>query len=111
MIEGTIKKMSQDTFTVLDFIEAFRALFPDEWNKLLQRYGLFGGGRRYTATTYLSNRLDIYSQKPGSQLAKFTRYSEGRFKDYRRTTEEERRTFGSPWIAVYRKKRSVIESV
>jgi len=55
-------------------------------------------------TTYLSNRLDLYSRKPYSLLVTFTRYSEGKFKDYRRTTKEERKYFGSPWIAVFKKK-------
>ena len=55
-------------------------------------------------TTYLSNRLDLYSRKPGSLLVPFTRWSKGRFQDYRRTTAEERERFGSPWIAVFRKR-------
>jgi len=103
--EETIKNVTKDSFTVLDFIEAFRNTYPKEWEKLLERFGLFGSKRRYTVTTYLSNRLDVYSQKPYSILVPFTRYKEGKFKDYRKTTEEERKIFGSPWIAVYRKKK------
>lgn len=103
-IAETIRKIEQDSFTVLDFIEVFRELYPDEWRRLVARFGEFGEGRKYTVNTYLSNRLDAYSQKPRSLLRPFTRYSEGKFKDYRKTTEEERRRFGSSWIAVFRKK-------
>jgi len=103
-IEETIRNVSKESFTVLDFIEVFRCMYPEEWEKLLGRFGLFGSKRRYTVTTYLSNRLDVYSQKPHSVLVPFTRYKEGKFKDYRKTSEEERKVFGSPWIAVYRKK-------
>jgi len=104
-VEQTIKNVPKDSFTVLDFMEIFRSMHPKEWEKLLERFGLFGSKRRYTVTTYLSNRLDVYSQKPYSILVPFTRYKEGKFKDYRKTTEEERKIFGSPWIAVYRKKK------
>jgi len=103
-IEETIKNIPEDWFTVLDFTEVFRRNYPEEWKRLVERFGLFGSKRRYTVTTYFSNRLDVYSQKPYSILAPFTRYKEGKFKDYRRTTEEERKVFGSPWIAVYQKK-------
>jgi len=104
-IEVAIKNISKDAFTVLDFIEAFKTLYPEEWKQLVERFGLFGSKRRYTVTTYLSNRLDVYSQKSHSILVPFTRYKEGKFRDYRRTTEEERKVFGSPWIAVFKKKR------
>jgi len=104
-IEEAIKNVSKTTFTVLDFIEAFKNLYPEEWKQLVERFGLFGSKRRYTVTTYLSNRLDVYSQKPHSILVPFTRYKQGKFRDYRKTTEEEKKVFGSPWIAVYKKKR------
>ena len=103
-IEETIKSLPKGEFTVLDFIETFKELHPNEWNLLYELYGMYGEKRRYTSSTYLSNRLDLYSQKPGSLLFKFTRYREGRFKDRRRTTEKEAKVFGSPWIAVYRRK-------
>jgi hypothetical protein len=103
-IEDTIKKIRKDSFTVLDFIETFRHIYPQEWEKLVERFGLFGSKRRYTVTTYLSNRLDVYSQESDSTLVAFTRYRQGRFKDYRRTSEEERKGFGSHWIAVFKKK-------
>lgn len=103
-IEETIKKIPKDSFTVLDFIGAFKVMYPEDWKRLVRRFGLFGSKRRYTATTYLSNRLDVYSQKPYSILVPFTRYKEGKFKDYRKTTNEEKRVFGSPWIAVFKKK-------
>lgn len=103
-IEETIMKISAPSFTVLDFMEVFKVLYPGEWRLLVESYGLFGEKRRYTAATYLSNRLDVYSQKPNSLLVRFTRYREDKFKDRRRTTHEERKAFGSPWIAVFRKK-------
>lgn len=103
-IEETIKHIPRDSFTVLDFIEVFRKVYPKDWEKLIERFGFFGSKRRYTTATYLSNRLDVYSQKANSILFAFTRYKEGKFKDYRKTTEEERKVFGSPWIAVYKKK-------
>jgi len=103
-LAGTIKKIQQDSFTVLDFIEVFKELYSEDWQRLVERFGEFGEKRRYTATTYLSNRLDQYSRKPNSLLVPFTRWSEGKFKDYRRTTAEERKRFGSPWIAVFKKK-------
>jgi len=105
-IAQTIKGIQQSSFTVLDFIEAFKQQYPEEWKQLVQRFGQFGEKRRYTVTTYLSNRLDIYSQKPQSLLTPFTRYSKGKFEDYRRTTEEEQKHFGGSWIAVFRKKTS-----
>jgi hypothetical protein len=101
-ILDTIKKISKDSFTVLDFVQLFKRLYPEEWHQLVERFGTFGEKRRYTTTTYLSNRLDIYSQKTDSLLVPFARWKQARFKDYRRTTEEEK--FGSPWIAVFKKK-------
>ena len=97
----TIRRIPTSSFTVLDFIEVFKGLYPEDWERLVKRFGQLGERRRYTVTTYLSNRLDLYSRKPGSLLLPFTRWSEGRFKDYRRTTAEERKRFGSPWIAVF----------
>lgn len=104
-MEETIKRMPKDQFTVLDFIEMFKRIYPEDWQRLVEGFGLFGSKRRYTVATYLSNRLDVYSQKPCSILVPFTRYKESKFKDYRKTTEEERKFFGSPWIAVYTKKQ------
>jgi hypothetical protein len=104
-IEETIKRIPQGSFTVLDFIKIFKALCLKDWKRLVNRFGQFGEKRRYTVTTYLSNRLDLYSQKPHSLLLPFTRYSEGKFKDYRKTTKEEQKHFGSSWIAVFRKKK------
>ena len=103
-IEETIKSLPKHEFTVLDFIEAFKEIYPLEWNMLYERYGMYGEKRRYTSSTYLSNRLDLYSQRPDSLLFKFTRYREDKFRDRRRTTGEEKKVFGSPWIAVYRRK-------
>ena len=103
-IEGTIRRITPSSFTVLDFIQIFQRVYPGDWARLVQRFGQFGEKRRYTVTTYLANRLDVYLQKPDSLLVPFTRYSEGGFRDYRRPTAEEREHFGSPWIAVFKKK-------
>jgi hypothetical protein len=103
-IEKTIERIRNDSFTVLDFIDAFKVFFAEDWKLLRERFGEFGEKRRYTINTYLSNRLDLYSQKPHSLLQPFTRYSQGKFKDYRRTTKDEKNRFGSPWIAVFKKK-------
>jgi hypothetical protein len=104
-IERTIRAVTNNSFTVLDFTAAFRNNYPVDWDKLVKRFGQFGSKRRYTITTYFSNRLDIFSQKPNSILEPFTRYKQARLKDYRRTTPEERKVFGSLWIAVFRKKK------
>ncbi|MFQ6107440.1 MAG: hypothetical protein ACE5QF_07645 [Thermoplasmata archaeon] len=101
-IERTIRKMPE-TFTVLDFIEVFKVAYSEDWTRLVERLGEYGKKKGYTVTTYLSNRLDQYSQKPGSLLRPLVRYSEDRSADYRRTTKEERERFGSPWIAVFKK--------
>jgi hypothetical protein len=103
-IEETIKKISENSFTVLDFTSVFKRLYPEAWEQLVEKFGLFGSKRRYTVTTYFSNRLDVYSQKPHSILVPFTRYKQGKFKDYRKTTVKERKVFGSPWIALFKKK-------
>jgi len=103
-IEETIRNVHQNSFTVLDFTKVFESLYPEDWRRLVEKFGLFGSKRKYTVMTYFSNRLDVYSQKPHSILVSFTRYKVGKFKDYRKTTEEERKVFGSPWIAVYKKK-------
>jgi hypothetical protein len=104
-IEETVRRVAGDSFTVLDFVTVFREKYPAEWKNLVKRFGQFGSKRRYTVTTYFSNRLDVYSQKATSLLEPFTRYKQAKFKDYRRTTSEERKNFGSPWIAVFRKKK------
>ena len=103
-IKNVIENMSTGSFTVLDFMKILRLIYPEDWKRLVKRFGTFGRKRRYTVTTYLSNRLDIYSQKPRSILVPFIRYKQGKFTDYRRTTEEEKKVFGSRWIAVYKKK-------
>ena len=104
-IEQTISAVASDSFTVLGFMAIFKEMYPVDWKKLVDRFGQFGSKRRYTITTYLSNRLDVYSQKPGSLLEPFVRYKQAKFKGYRRTTLEERKIFGSLWIAVFNKKK------
>jgi hypothetical protein len=104
-IRETVRAVAEESLTVLDFIRIFKEKYPIAWGNLAKRFGQFGSKRRYTVTTYLSNRLDLYSQKPYSLLEPFTRYKQAKFKDYRRTTLEERKVFGSLWIAVFRKKK------
>jgi len=105
-IEETLRKIPDEVFTVLDFMKAFMSMYPDDWERLKERFWVFGSKRRYTVATYLSNRLDVYSQKPHSILVPFARYKQAKFKDYRKTTDEEMKVFGSPWIAVFRKKKT-----
>jgi len=103
-LEAVIKRMRRLSFTILDFIPVLKRNFPQDWKRLVARFGEFGEKRRHTITTYLSNRLDFYSHKPGSLLVPLLHYSQAGFKGHRRTTEKEREIFGSPWIAVFRKK-------
>jgi hypothetical protein len=98
-----VRSVPKNSFTVLDFMEIFRVLYPEDWKMLIERFGLFGSKRRYTLTTYFSNRLDLYSHECNSLLFPFTRYKEAKFRDYRKTTDEEKKVFGSLWIAVYRR--------
>jgi hypothetical protein len=105
-IRSAIEKVRRNSFTVLDFADILNRLYPGNWRRLVKRFGQFGEKRRYTVTTYLANRLDVYSQKPGSLLKPLTHYSEGKMKDRRRTTREEQKHFGSPWIAIFTKRRS-----
>jgi len=107
-VEQTIDAVTNESFTVLDFITIFKWKYPIDWKNLVERFGQFGSKRRYTVTTYFSNRLDVYSQKPGSLLKPFARYSQAKFKDFSRTTLEVRKVFVSPWIAVFRKKKQRI---
>ncbi len=97
-IEETIRQISLESFTVLDFFHMFERLHPDAWKRLVERFGQFGEKRRYTVNTYFSNRLDIYSQKPDSPLQPFRRYTQAQLKDYRRATDEEQKHFGSARI-------------
>lgn len=106
-IVATIRHIPSHSFTVLDFIEVFKTLWPDDWQRLVERFGQLGEKRRYTVTIYLSNRLDVYSQKPGSLLQPLIHYSQAEFKDRRRTSKQERQRFGSPWIAVFKKKERI----
>ncbi len=103
-IRETIRRIPHKSFTVLDFVEVFSTLYPEDWKRLLERYGQFGEKRPYTVKTYLSNRLDEYSHRPGSSLRHLVHWSEAKSKDRRRTTKAERTSFGSQWIAVFRKK-------
>lgn len=104
-LETVIRQMP-NTFTVLDFADAFHELLPDLWRQLVDRYGLYGSGTRYSALTYLSNRLSSYSKRrtPGllEPMPVGWKPEEGCY--LRRTTPEERQHFGSPWIALYHRR-------
>jgi hypothetical protein len=104
-VEEIVGAVTNDSFTVLDFVGIFKEKYHVDWKNLVKRFGQFGSKRRYTLTTYFSNRLDVYSQKHGSLLEPFTRHKQAKFKDYGRTVPEERKVFGSLWIAVFRKKK------
>jgi hypothetical protein len=41
-IMGAIEKLPESSFTILDFMKTFKELFPDVWQKLVERFGLFG---------------------------------------------------------------------
>lgn len=102
-IETIIRKMPT-AFTILDFVDAFQKHFSSLWRQLVKRYGLYGSGTRYSALTYLSNRLSAYSRRKAPGLLEPTpvgwKPQESRF--LRRTRPEERERFGSPWIVVFR---------
>jgi hypothetical protein len=104
-VEAVIPEMPE-AFTILDFVDVFAERFPERWKELVDRYGLYGSGTRYSALTYLSNRLSSYSRRkrPGlvDPMPVGWKPEEGRY--LRRTTAEERQRFGSRWIAVYRRR-------
>ena len=106
-VEAVIPHMPE-AFTILDFADAFAEQSPELWQQLVDRYGLYGSGTRYSALTYLSNRLSAYSKRKAPGLLEPMpvgwKPEEGRY--LRRTTSEERQRFGSPWIAVYRQRRT-----
>ena len=101
-LEAVIREMPA-TFTVLDYVEAFRRLRPGLWQELEDRYGLYGSGTRYSALTYLSNRLSTYSRRKKANLLEPTPrgWKPEESPSRRRTTPEERRRFGSPWIVIF----------
>jgi hypothetical protein len=105
-IESTVRAIRKREFTVLDFGDRLRTRNPGIWQALTARFGEFGEKRRYTVTTYLSNRLEEYSRRADGLLERHPHYSEDREAGYRRPDAEERTRFGSPWIAVYRKRVS-----
>ena len=94
-IEETITNIPGDSFTVLDFIEALKAEYPEDWKRLVERFGLYGSKKRYTVTTYLSNRLDLYSHQAYSRLLPLTRFNKSKT-DYRRPTKQEKEVFWKP---------------
>ena len=109
-VEAVIRQMP-DAFTILDFADAFREQFPNLWQQLVERYDLYGSGTRYSALTYLSNRLSAYSKRKAPSLLEPMpvgwKPEEGRY--LRCTTPEERQRFGSSWIAVFHRREAAIE--
>ncbi|MDI7277290.1 MAG: hypothetical protein QME94_15040 [Anaerolineae bacterium] len=104
-LEAVIRRLPE-AFTTLDFAAAFAEQYPDLWQRLIARYGLYGSGTRYSVLTYLGNRLSSYSRRRSQALlepmpvgwkSKQERY-------LRRSTPEERERFGSYWIAVFRRR-------
>jgi hypothetical protein len=106
-LEDIIERMP-DAFTILDFAEAFKCFWSAEWRELVETYGLYGSGTRYSALTYLSNKLSSYSRRKEHGLLEPTpvgwKPREGRF--LRRVTPEERKHFGSQWIVVFRRRKA-----
>lgn len=104
VLEATVRAMPE-AFTVLDFASALERLHPEVWEGLVDRYGLYGSGTRYSALTYLSNRLSTYARRKEPNLLEPApagwRPREGRH--LRRATPEERARFGSPWIVIFRR--------
>jgi hypothetical protein len=94
-IERTIRAVTNVSFTVLDFMAVFKMEYPEDWKNLVERFGQFGSKRRYTVTTYFSNRLDVYSQKPSSLLEPFTRYKQAKFKDLEEPHPKKERSLGA----------------
>jgi hypothetical protein len=106
-LEEVIRQMP-DAFTILDLVDAFQEEYPDVWDGLVERYGLYGSGTRYSALTYLSNRISAYARRKAPALLEPTPKGweprEGRY--LRRSTKEERKRFGSPWIVIFRRRRT-----
>ena len=104
-IETVIRGMPEG-FTILDFVDVFKKQFPDPWRKLVKRYGLYGSGTRYSVLTYFSNRLSVYSRRkrPGLLEPTPTGWNPQASRFLRRTSKEERRRFGSPWMVVFRRR-------
>ena len=46
----TVLRQMPDAFTVLDFVDAFQEEFPDAWDNLVDRCGLYGSVTRYSAS-------------------------------------------------------------
>jgi hypothetical protein len=95
-LETVIRRLP-DAFTILDFADVFREAYPDVWEGLVERYGLYGSGTRYSALTYLSNRISAYARRKAPALLEPTpkgwKPEEGRY--LRRSTKKERERFGS----------------
>ena len=58
----------------------------------------------------LTSMSVFISQKSKSCLVPFQKYESNGTGDYRRATKEERKAFGSPWIAIYRKGKKKVNA-
>lgn len=38
-LTATIERIPQDAFTVLDLIDVFKELYPEDWERLVERFG------------------------------------------------------------------------
>ncbi len=106
-ITAPIRQISSRSFTLLDFSEVLKTMCPVDGQRLVARFGQFGEKRRFTVTTYLSSQLDVYSPKPDSHLRPLTRNTTASFKDYRTASAQERQRFGSPRMAIFKKKERI----
>ncbi len=95
-----------EAFTVLDFVDVFTEAYPQLWRALVDRYGLYGSGTRYSAQTYLSNRLSAYSRRkaPGLLEPTPTGWEPKESRHLRRASKAERKRHGSPWIVVFHRR-------
>ena len=106
-LEAVIRRMPE-AFTILDFVDVFQEQCPGIWSMLVERYGLYGSGTRYSALTYLSNRLSAYSRRKEAGLVEPTPvgWKPEESRSLRRSTSEERQRFGSPWIVIYHRRET-----
>lgn len=107
-VERTVDSIAGPGFTIIDFVTAFAALYPEAWTGLIVAFGEKGDGRRrnYTAATYLGNRLWQLAKKPGSPLLPLARWQRGGVEtpNQRRATPEERATGAEAIVRVFRKR-------
>ena len=50
-IAETILRLAASAFTPHNFMDVFKRFFPEDLRALVERFGVFGGGRRSTVST------------------------------------------------------------